>query len=218
MLRILNYVVGPLHTNAYVVYDEESLEALVIDPGDDAIVAKIANLIKSGIRINGVVATHGHADHVCGVKKLNELVKSVFMLHELDVEVLEGSIEWASDWGISAAIEDLRPDILLRGGEVLRLGGSEVEIIHTPGHTPGSITLYIPSFKALFTGDTLFKESVGRTDLPGGSWDKLVSSLKMLVTRFEHDVIIYPGHGPSSTIGYEVSNNTYVRRILRGRH
>ncbi len=218
MLRILNYVVGPLNTNAYVIYDVSTLEALVIDPATDEILPKISDLVSSGLKIVGIIATHGHADHVCGVKGLKELVGYRFMLHELDVEVLKESVEWALEWGIDISFNDVRPDILLKGGEVLRLGSDEVQIIHTPGHTPGSITIYIPSSKVLFTGDTLFKESVGRTDLPGGSWDKLVNSLRMLVTRFERDVVVYPGHGPSSTIGYEVDNNLYVRRVLRGRY
>jgi glyoxylase-like metal-dependent hydrolase (beta-lactamase superfamily II) len=218
MLKILNYVVGPLNTNAYVIYDVSTLEALVIDPATDEILPKISDLISSGLKVVGIIATHGHADHVCGVKGLRELVGCRFMLHELDVEVLKESVEWALEWGIDISFNDVRPDILLKGGEVLRLGSDEVQIIHTPGHTPGSITIYIPSSKVLFTGDTLFKESVGRTDLPGGSWDKLVNSLRMLVTRFEHDVVVYPGHGPSSTIGYEVDNNLYVKRVLRGRY
>jgi hydroxyacylglutathione hydrolase len=218
MLKILNYVVGPLNTNAYVIYDVSTLEALVIDPATDEILPKISDLISSGLKVVGIIATHGHADHVCGVKGLRELVGCKFMLHELDVEVLKESVEWALEWGIDISFNDVRPDILLKGDEVLRLGSDEIQIIHTPGHTPGSITIYIPSSKVLFTGDTLFKESVGRTDLPGGSWDKLVNSLRMLVTRFEHDVVVYPGHGPSSTIGYEVDNNLYVRRVLRGRY
>jgi glyoxylase-like metal-dependent hydrolase (beta-lactamase superfamily II) len=218
MLRILNYVLGPLNTNAYVIYDVSTLEALVIDPATDEILPKISDLISSGLKVVGIIATHGHADHVCGVKGLRELVGCRFMLHELDVEVLKESVEWALEWGIDISFNDVRPDILLKGGEVLRLGSDEVQIIHTPGHTPGSITIYIPSSKVLFTGDTLFKESVGRIDLPGGSWDKLVNSLRMLVTRFERDVVVYPGHGPSSTIGYEVDNNLYVKRVLRGRY
>jgi glyoxylase-like metal-dependent hydrolase (beta-lactamase superfamily II) len=218
MLKILNYVVGPLNTNAYVIYDVSTLEALVIDPATDEILPKISDLISSGLKVVGIIATHGHADHVCGVKGLRELVGCRFMLHELDVEVLKESVEWALEWGIDISFNDVRPDILLKGDEVLRLGNDEIQIIHTPGHTPGSITIYIPSSKVLFTGDTLFRESVGRTDLPGGSWDKLVNSLRMLVTRFEHDVVVYPGHGPSSTIGYEVGNNLYVRRVLRGRY
>jgi glyoxylase-like metal-dependent hydrolase (beta-lactamase superfamily II) len=218
MLRILNYVLGPLNTNAYVIYDVSTLEALVIDPATDEILPKISDLISSGLKVVGIIATHGHADHVCGVKGLRELVGCRFMLHELDVEVLKESVEWALEWGIDISFNDVRPDILLKGGEVLRLGSAEIQIIHTPGHTPGSITIYIPSSKVLFTGDTLFKESVGRTDLPGGSWDKLVNSLRMLITRFERDVVVYPGHGPSSTIGYEVDNNLYVRRVLRGRY
>lgn len=218
MLKILNYVLGPLNTNTYVIYDVSTLEALVIDPATDEILPKISDLISSGLKVVGIIATHGHADHVCGVKRLRELVGCRFMLHELDVEVLKESVEWALEWGIDISFNDVRPDILLKGGEVLRLGSDEIQIIHTPGHTPGSITIYIPSSKVLFTGDTLFKESVGRTDLPGGSWDKLVNSLRMLVTRFERDVVVYPGHGPSSTIGYEVDNNLYVRRVLRGRY
>lgn len=218
MLKILNYVVGPLNTNAYVIYDVSTLEALVIDPATDEILPKISDLISSGLKVVGIIATHGHADHVCGVKGLRELVGCRFMLHELDVEVLKESVEWALEWGIDISFNDVRPDILLKGDEVLRLGSDEIQIIHTPGHTPGSITIYIPSSKVLFTGDTLFRESVGRTDLPGGSWDKLVNSLRMLVTRFEHDVVVYPGHGPSSTIGYEVDNNLYVKRVLRGRY
>lgn len=215
-LKILNYVVGPLATNSYILYDEETMEALIIDPGSGELATKVRDLINAGLRFNGIVATHGHIDHVAGVKELREVTGAKFSLHKLDVEILDVSLDWGWELGLDVKFDDVRPDYLYDGEEVIRLGRYEIEVIHTPGHTPGSVVFNIPTLKIAFTGDTLFHGSVGRTDLMGGSWSTLKESIKKLVARLDSSTVIYPGHGPTSTIGYEVANNVFVKKILRG--
>lgn len=215
-MKILNYVVGPLATNSYILYDEETMEALMIDPGSSELVTKVRDLIGTGLRFNEIIATHGHIDHVAGVKELRKVTSAKFSLHKLDVEILDVSLDWGWELGLDVKFDDVRPDNLYDGGEVIRLGRYEIEVIHTPGHTPGSVVFNVPALKIAFTGDTLFHGSVGRTDLMGGSWQALKESIKKLVVRLDSSTIIYPGHGPSSTIGYEVVSNVYVKRILKG--
>lgn len=215
-MKLVNYVVGPLSTNSYVIYDEVTMDAIVIDPGSNELVPKCRELIGKGLKFSKIIATHGHVDHVAGVKSLREITGAKFMLHKSDIEIMDVSLDWGWELGYNLSLEDLRPDYIYEGDEAVSLGDLEIKIIHTPGHTPGSIVLYIPSLKIAFTGDTLFRESVGRTDLMGGSWPALKESIRKLATTFSNETIIYPGHGPSSTLGYELRNNRFVKHILRG--
>lgn len=211
-MRILTYVVGPLNTNMYVVYDESSLEAIVIDPGGDDVLDYINEVVKD-LKLKYIIATHGHIDHVIGVRKLRNVIKAPFLLHRADYEVLNESLEWAMMWNINVDLKEIMPDGDLNEVSEIALGDTLLKIMPTPGHTPGSVTLYIPSLKVAFTGDTLFRESVGRTDLPGGSWEELKRSLKRLVAELDRDYMIYPGHGPATNLGHELTNNRYLRRI-----
>ncbi|MEM1982791.1 MAG: MBL fold metallo-hydrolase [Sulfolobales archaeon] len=215
-MKIINYVVGPLSTNSYIVYDEETRESLIIDPGSDELVSRVEELMKSGLKFCGIIATHGHIDHIAGVKALREITGAKFMLHKSDIEVMDISLDWGLELGYNLNLDDIKPDQLYEAEEIIGLGSYGIEIIHTPGHTPGSVVLYIPSLKIAFTGDTLFRESVGRTDLMGGSWSALKESIKKLINRLSDDTVIYPGHGPSSTIAYELRNNIFVKRIMKG--
>ncbi len=211
-MKVLTYVVGPLNTNMYVIYDEASLEALIIDPGGDEAIDYINNVAKD-LKLKYIIATHGHVDHVIGVRKLRKVIKAPFLLHGADHEVLNESLEWALMWNINVDLKEVMPDGDLNGIRELVLGDTLLRVMHTPGHTPGSVTLFIPSLKVAFTGDTIFKESVGRTDLPGGSWDELKRSLRRLVLELDRDYVIYPGHGPSTTLEHELINNRYLRRV-----
>ncbi len=214
-MKVLTYAVGPLSTNSYVIYDEEFMEALIIDPGSNELAIEIEELVKAGLNFSKIIATHGHVDHIAGVKDLRKAIGAKFFLHKLDVEVMDVSLDWGWELGYRLELEDVRPDYLYEGGETFRLGSYDVEVIHTPGHTPGSIVLNIPALKMAFTGDTLFRGSVGRTDLMGGSWDTLKESIRELIGRLSVDTIIYPGHGPSSTMRYELANNRFIKLILK---
>lgn len=214
-MKVLTYVVGPLKVNSYIIYDEESMEALIIDPGDSELTTRIEELMRAGLNFSRIIATHGHIDHVAGVKDLRGVSNAKFFLHKLDVEIMDVSLDWGWELGYKLELEDIMPDYLYEGEEVFRLGNYEVEVIHTPGHTPGSIVLNIPALKIAFTGDTLFRESVGRTDLMGGSWNALKESIRKLISRLSVDTIIYPGHGSSSTIEYELANNRFIKSILK---
>ncbi len=202
-------VVGPLHTNCYIVYSGD--EALIIDPGAEA--EKISRIIDSrGLRVIGIVATHGHFDHVLAVEDLRRRYRTPFAINKKDLWLVKTAHEIARGFGVVAEeIED--PDADLAEGSVIRIGGEELRAIETPGHTPGSVCLVTEDL--IFTGDTLFRGSVGRTDLPGGSWVGLVGSIKKIIDLPE-DLVVYPGHGPPTTIGLERRSNPFVKMILSG--
>lgn len=184
-------VVGPLSTNCYIVEVDEKV--VVIDPGGDP--EKIAPLLE-GKKVSAIVATHGHFDHVLAVGELKRRTGAPFYMHYADIEIMEGSMAL-----YAPAYEVPRPDYDLADG----LEGFEV--IHTPGHTPGSACLL--RGKLLFSGDTLFKGAVGRHDLPGGSKEELMLSIRRLV-ELGDDTEVYPGHGQPTSIGYEKRSNPYI--------
>lgn len=211
-MRVLTYVVGPLETNMYVIYDEKSLEALIVDPGGDEVLDYVSDLLRE-LKVKYVVATHGHLDHVLGIRALRRAYNVKFLIHRSDKDVLSTSLGWADLWGINVTLDDVRPDDYLDEGFSAILGSVELKVLHTPGHSPGSITLYAPSLKIAFTGDTLFRGSVGRTDLPGGSLKELKASLRKLVRELDRSTRVFPGHGPSTTLEEELTSNRYLRNI-----
>lgn len=182
--------VGPLGTNCYLVTDESAGETLVIDPGDEA--AKLMEQVEAeGGKVVAIVNTHGHWDHTGADAALREKTGAPLLLHEADASWYGGTV-----------------DRYLRDGEELAVGSLRLKVIHTPGHTKGGICLYLPGL--LFSGDTLFAESVGRTDLPGGSMAALVTSIRERLFVLPDETMVYPGHGPATTIGDEKSLNPYV--------
>lgn len=178
MIEIKTFVVGPLETNCYLVYDKTRKTGFLIDPGDFD--KKISDAIKeNNLRIKNIINTHNHPDHTGGNKKFAYHV----LIHEYD----GGS---------------------LKDGDIIREGDIAFEVIHTPGHTAGGISLKLGN--RLFTGDTLFREGVGRTDLPGGNAEELLNSIKNRLMAFNDEIKILPGHGPDSTIGHERKNNPFL--------
>ncbi|MGB2630606.1 MAG: MBL fold metallo-hydrolase [Candidatus Omnitrophota bacterium] len=184
---IKRFVVGPLGTNCYVVHGKDSREGLLIDPGacDPGIAAYIRD---NKINVQYILNTHGHPDHVAG----NLGFGFPILIHELD----------------ESYIRPIKPAWFLRDGDVITLGGIKLEIIHTPGHTPGSVS--VRSGDILFSGDTLFLEGVGRTDLPGGDHAALLKSVKEKLMVLPDSVRVFPGHGPETTIGHEKENNPFL--------
>jgi len=184
-------VVGPFASNCYIVGSEPTKEGLIIDPGDDD--ADILKSVKElGLKISLIVLTHGHMDHVSALKKVKEATGADVAIHTDDSELLPFS-----------------PDRLLKGGDVIDIDDMHFLVIHTPGHSPGSICLL--GHGAVFSGDTLFNYGIGRYDLAGGSYHQIMNSLHTKLMILPDDTIVYPGHGPKTTIGTERQANPFLR-------
>ncbi|ATW23965.1 MBL fold metallo-hydrolase [Candidatus Formimonas warabiya] len=198
--------VGMIGTNCYVVACPETKEAVVIDPGDEA--KKILNLIqKNDLKAIAIINTHGHWDHVGANNELKELIKVPVLIHEQDAQYLtDGKLNLGSLMGHETASP--AADKLLKEGDLIQFGKVSLKVIHTPGHTPGGISLI--GEKVAFVGDTLFARSIGRTDLPGGNFATLIASIKDKLLLLDDDFVAYPGHGPSTTIGKERNENPFL--------
>jgi len=206
-MEIETLILSPFQTNTYLI--SKNGKVLVIDPADEG--ERIGNkLVQEGKEVSLIIATHAHPDHIMGVKNLRRIFPAPFYLHEEDLFLLKGDFKEWTPLFIDQEIE--HPTHLFKDEETLNWEGEEIKILHTPGHTPGSIVIMIQEY--LFSGDTLFCGSVGRVDLPGGDWEKLKSSLKKLF-QIKGDYFIYPGHGPPTFIEEERINNPYVQEALK---
>ena len=183
--------VGPLQANCYILGCNNSKEGMVIDPGGD--VSSIINEIKKAeLNISRIVLTHGHFDHTGGAVELHNITKAPVFIHTGDAPLLK-----------------FTPDGYLDDGQVFNIGDYKISVIHTPGHSPGGICLFAPG--VVFTGDTLFAGSIGRTDLSGGDYKSLIRSVVNKIFTLDDDLRVYPGHGPSSTIGKEKRFNPFLK-------
>lgn len=207
MLVVRQAVVGPFAENTWLVADTETGDALVIDPGGDN--DRVLDLAKPDLRIGRIVATHGHADHIFGAEELREKTGAPFQIHPGDEPFVRALPRQAAGLGLGAAPSP-RISSFLADGEAVRVGRHEGKVIHTPGHTPGGVSLFFPADKVLFTGDTLFAGSVGRTDLTGGNGPELLRSIRERLFPLGDDVRFFPGHGPGGTIGEERRANPYA--------
>jgi glyoxylase-like metal-dependent hydrolase (beta-lactamase superfamily II) len=200
-------VVGPLACNCYIVGDPDTKQAIVIDPGGDA--NDLArDIAERGLTITAIVATHAHFDHVIAAEALRSSTSAPFYLHADDKPILS----WMQESGRMFLGIELPPppeiDSAPGEGDVLVAGAAELQVIHTPGHSPGSISLVGDG--ALFSGDTLFAESIGRTDLPGGDAAALVRAVRGKLFALPEDLPVYPGHGPATTLEHERRFNPFV--------
>lgn len=200
-------IVGQLAVNCYILGCEKTGKGIVIDPGADAD-RIIPVLSKHGLKIVHVVNTHGHFDHVGGNRKILRVTGADLLLHEADVPLLSRAVATAAAFGLSAE-NSPHPDGHLLDGMTIPFGDYELKVLHTPGHTPGGCCLYREGM--VITGDTLFADSVGRTDFPGGSLEALMKSIHDKLLTLPDDTVVYPGHGPTSTIGWERIRNPYLR-------
>lgn len=201
-------VVGLLETNCYLIGCKNSRKAAVIDPGGEEDVDLILNLLQeNNFDLKYIINTHGHADHIAGNKALKANTKALLLIHRLDALML---IDANKNLSIFEGKEicSSPADRFLEEGDEIILGLLKLTVFHTPGHTPGGISLALNNI--VFTGDTLFAGGVGRTDLPDGSYQDLQKSIKEKLLILDDDKIIYPGHGPSSTIGEERRTNPYI--------
>ncbi len=205
-MKILGFTIGPLETNAYVIVDEGSRQALLVDPGLES--ETIYDVIcAEGLELRAIVNTHGHFDHVCGNAFFKAKTGAPILLHQEDVAMMQQAPQQAMAFGFRVPTLP-PPDRLLSEGDAVVVGESRVHVLHTPGHTPGGICLCGDGFALV--GDTLFANSIGRTDLVGGSLEILLTSIRTKLLPLPDETVVYPGHGPVTTIGEERVHNPFL--------
>jgi glyoxylase-like metal-dependent hydrolase (beta-lactamase superfamily II) len=206
-LQVEPLIVGPLFSNCYIVWDDDNKQGVVIDPGDDPdiILEKIKEL---NITIKYILATHGHFDHVGAVAPLKRELNVEFLAHEGDLFFIEDGEKSARIWGIQIE-QPPKPDRFINEGERIKVGGFELEVLHTPGHSPGGVSFLYN--RMVFSGDTLFQGSIGRTDFREGSFEILAKSIRTRLYNLPDDTIVYTGHGPVTTIGDEKRYNAFIK-------
>lgn len=206
-MKIIAMEVGNLGTNCYIVYSEESKDAMIIDPGGDAarILAAVGN---AGLSVKYIVNTHGHADHVLANMKVKEATGAELLVHKEDAGMLT-SPQLNLSVFIGGGAVCGPADKELSDGDIVEVGEMKFVVLHTPGHTPGGISLHYDG--VVFSGDSLFAESIGRTDFPGGSHRQLIESIRRKLMTLDDEVKVYPGHGPATTIGWERRMNPFIQ-------
>jgi len=208
-LLITDLVVGPIGANCIILGCEATREAVVIDPGDDA--SRILKaLADEKLTVKAIINTHGHFDHVGANKLLKEATGADIMIHKADAPMLQELSVTAMAFGVKAE-NSPPPDHLLADGDTITFGNKTLAVLHTPGHTPGGITLYCKDENMAFAGDTLFYGSIGRTDLPGGNYATLIASIKNQLFSLPDETVVYTGHGPKTTIGTEKQYNPFLK-------
>jgi hydroxyacylglutathione hydrolase len=202
------FVVGPLQCNCTLLGDEDAAEAIVIDPGDEVsrIYRRLADL---GLKLKQILVTHGHIDHVGGALKLKHLTGAPIFLNENDLPLLKMMEEQAAWVGVPTP-DVSAPDVSLTDGLRVGLDRYPAEVLHTPGHTQGSVCLHFEPLKMVIAGDTLFAGSIGRTDLPGGNPRQIIESIETRLLPLSGDTRVLPGHGPATTIGDERLHNPFL--------
>ena len=215
-MKIARLIFNPIQENTYIIWDD-TLEAAVIDAGNmnerenEALAKFIAD---NGLKPKYALNTHGHFDHLLGVDFLREKYGAQLAMSSKDEFLLKGASVSAELFGVKADALPEAIDVDLEGKESIKFGNTELKIIPTPGHTPGHVAFYEPQSKVLFTGDTLFRESIGRTDLPGGDYSWIMRSIIENILPLGDDVKIYPGHGDTSDIGHESMYNPFVVEVI----
>lgn len=203
--------VGPLGCNCSIFGDEETREGLVVDPGDN-IAGILAIIKKHGLKVKAIFVTHAHIDHIGGAEKLKTATGAPVYMNSTD-QGLYDHLDLQAAWLGMSTPSRTEIDKDAREGDKLRIGSTDFHVIHTPGHTQGSSCLWIPAENKLVAGDVLFRDSIGRTDLPGGSTRMMMSSLKTKVMEFPDEAIVVPGHGELTTIGREKQFNPFLQSL-----
>ncbi len=212
MMTIKNFVFNELEVNGFVLYDE-TLECIIVDPGCNS--PKQCTVLKEFVSEHllkpvFIVNTHGHFDHIFGNAWCKETYKCPLLIHEHDLHILEQGDKFAGIFGFEIDRSPM-PDRYLKHGETLVFGNTRLEILHVPGHSPGSIVLYSAPDQLMISGDVLFNGSVGRTDLPGGDHNQLISGIREKLMVLPRETVVWPGHGPRTTIGHEYDTNPFLR-------
>jgi glyoxylase-like metal-dependent hydrolase (beta-lactamase superfamily II) len=209
-LEVRGVVVGLFQENCWVVGSRQRGEACVIDPGDEP--EEILALARDmGVRITRVVASHAHLDHIMAARDIVEATGAPFLLHQADLPIADNLPQSARAWMGREVPPAPPPDAFPVDGDDLEVAGVTLTVLHTPGHTPGSVSLYAREARLLFSGDTLFRESIGRVDLPGGDFQQIANSIAQRLYTLPDDTRVLPGHMQETTIGYERDHNPFVR-------
>lgn len=211
MLNIQTFTFNAFQENTYILYDETN-ECVIVDPGCyDSIEQRILYdfIEQRGLKPVKLLNTHSHIDHVLGNNYVAKTFKIPFAMNKLDLDGLHRTVDYGHVYGFNVD-KSPEPDEFIDEGDLIKFGNATLEILFTPGHSPGSITFYDKEQKIAIAGDVLFFGSIGRTDLPGGDFNTLISSIKNKIFPLGDDFNIYPGHGPSTTVGYEKKNNPFL--------
>ncbi len=207
------FTVGPVQENCYLFRRDERREALIVDPGEEA--PKLLAAIEAlGVELAAILLTHTHFDHVGAVAPVARATGAEVWVPEIERGVLADIMSYVP-WPGFGPYESYDAEHTVSGGEKLELAGFEIEVIFTPGHSPGHVTFSIPEERAAFSGDVLFQGSVGRTDLPGGDWPTLLESIRKLVDSLPEDTTVYPGHMGITTLAAERASNPFLAELAR---
>ena len=207
-MMLIRLVVGPLEVNCFILADEKTKEAVIIDPGDDA--QEILKIIKEkGLKVKYIINTHGHFDHMGANRALKDATGAALLIHEGDAPMMASAQIQSRAFGMDTTPSP-RADRYVKHGDVIKAGEVSLRVLHTPGHSPGGISLLEQGM--VFTGDALFAGSIGRTDLPGGDLMTLLRSIKTNLMTLPDDTKVFCGHGPASTIGEERQENPFLNR------
>ena len=211
MLEIINFTVGPFAENPYLLWCSDTLHGIIVDPGDEADMLWEA-IMDAGVQLQAIVLTHAHLDHVGAVTTIRERANVPVYLHPADDELLANVPLQARMFGLHA--DPVAPaEHGLRHNDTLPIGNIMLQVLHTPGHSPGSVCLYAADQHTLIAGDTLFRRSIGRIDLPGGSFEQIVRSIHTQLWPLPPEVRVWPGHSPATTIGEEKQLNPFVGEL-----
>jgi len=212
MIKVKVFTFNLFAENTIVLWEEESRDAAVVDPGnstpeEDKVLSDF--IVSENLGIKYLINTHCHIDHILGCKYVKDKYNPIYLAPEKDIPLLEHSAQQAQMFDMNIC-QPPNPDKLISEETELKLGNSKLKFLFTPGHTPGEVCIYLEQEKICITGDVLFNESIGRTDLWGGNYDQLMESIQTKLLTLSDDVTIYPGHGMKSTIGYEKQNNPFI--------
>jgi hydroxyacylglutathione hydrolase len=212
-MDVRSFTVGPVAENCYIARQDGADRGVIVDPGEEA--ERILEAVGAlGLAIDGILVTHCHFDHIGAVAPVAEATGARVWCPQIEVPVLADIMSYVP-WPGFGPFDSYDADETVAGGEHLSLAGVEIDVVFTPGHSPGHVTYAVPEAGALFSGDVLFKGSVGRTDLPGGDWGTLLESIRGLVDSYPEETTVYPGHMGITTLGAERASNPFLAELAR---